>query len=366
MGLNPTNLSVHGGRGWCPGDAPAVNADVNNVFYPPSPKVVAVIRELAAAVNHLPDPRCERLRSKIAALHRVDAQSIEVGNGSSELLQVILTGLVGRGEGATIFDPTYGEYERCLEYAGAQITKVRFPEGRSFESSPDLILSGVDASTRMVVLCNPNNPTGRVMSRTDILEVMRRVGAGVWVVVDEAYIEFSLAESLVADTTEWPNLFVVRTFSKAYALSGLRIGYVVMGEGAGEAFARLVRTPWPVGILAMTAAEAALDDADYVRDMLDAMRNLKDEFARGINGLGPFEALPSETNFFLVDSSRSGLTGSDLCRLLEKQRIFVRDCTSFGDSLRERFVRLTTRSREENLRVTDALGAALRTRRLAS
>jgi histidinol-phosphate aminotransferase len=360
------HLSAHGGRGArfinekTPGHPSVVNADVNNAFYPPSPAALAAIHEFAARVNQLPDPSCEGLRSRLAALLQVQASNIEIGNGSSELLQAIITGLVKQGESAVILDPTYGEYNRCLSHVGADVRTARLFEEHAFRPTVDSIMREVDESTRMIIICNPNNPSGQVMSRVDLLSLLDQVGPDVWVVLDEAYIEFSPGNSLVSDTRERPNLFVVRTFSKAYALSGLRIGYVVMGEVAAGAFSLLVRPPWPVGLLAMIAAEAALEEGSYTDEMLAATRVLKGELVSALNKVHGIHVLPSETNFFLVDVEGTGVAAPDICRRLEEQMVFVRDCASFGESLRDRFIRVTTQTGEGNQRILGALESALK------
>lgn len=359
-------LAIHGGKIWKLTDYPStdlgqiISADVNNAFYSPSPAVTAAIQSHLTAINHLPDPSCHQLKDKLARFHHIDRTRIEIGNGSSDLLQTIITGFVSEGDGVVIFSPTYSEYERCAQSVGADIREVVLEEKDFFAPSVDAILGQIDESTRMVIICNPNNPTGQVLKKSDLLSLLRIVHPHVWVLVDEAYIDFSPSDSLIADTSEWMNLIVVRTFSKAYALAGLRIGYAVLGKSAAQTFSSIVRPPWPVSLLSLKAAEAALDEREYVDKMLAITRDSTKSLVKDLNRIKGLKVLPSKTNFSLVNVEATGIRATDLVHLLEEQRILVRDCSSFGEVFKNRFIRITAQSDVDNRRIVNALKVLIR------
>jgi histidinol-phosphate aminotransferase len=361
---NPT--AIHGGKIWelidhQNGDSgQVISADVNNAFYTPAPTVIAAIKSHVLSVNDLPDPSCRQLRQKLSRFHRIDEERIEIGNGSSDLLQATITGFLREGETVVILAPTYSEYERCARSVGADIRGVLLEARTSFAPNIESILAQIDESTRMLIICNPNNPTGQVLNKDDLLRLLRIVPANVWVLIDEAYIDFSLSNSLTNETKNWGNLIVVRTFSKAYALAGLRIGYAILGEDASHKFSGLVRPPWPVGLLSVKAAEAAIEDREYVEKMLSVTTDLTRKLANNLRDIPGIEVFPSETNFFLINIESAGREARALVDMLERQNILVRDCSSFGEVLQGGFIRITAQSDANNSRIVHAIEAMLR------
>lgn len=359
------NIAEHGGKFWQligARDAKLeriINADVNNAFYEPSPIVLGVIQSQLSELRHLPDSNCKQLKKDLASFHRIDETKIEVGAGSSDLLQTIITGFVGKGDHVILLSPTYSEYERCARSVGARIKKVMLRRSEGFVPDVSAILDQVDPATRMLIICNPNNPTGCVLKRADLLTIIGALDRNVWLVIDEAYIDYSPDESLIAETSRWPNLVVVRTFSKAYALAALRVGYAVLGEDAATRLSGLVRRPWPVSLLSLKAAEAALGDDAYVRKMVSVTRSLMRSLTEELNHSGRMTAFSSVTNYFLLDVKDSGRKTSDIIHRLQEKWILVRDCSSFGEEF-SRFIRITTQSELDNRRISDALGALLR------
>jgi histidinol-phosphate aminotransferase len=361
-----SQLAIHGGKMWQLADhrsdefSQVINADVNNAFYPPSPLVTAAIQAHLTAINHLPDTSCRLLKRKLASFYHVDQSRIEIGNGSSDLLQTIITGFLRPGDEMVTLSPTYGEYERCARSVGADTKAVALQERDFFAPSVNAILEGINESTRMVVICNPNNPTGQVLKKGDLLSLLRIIDPRIWVLIDEAYIDFSPTNSLIADTDEWRNLIVVRTFSKAYALAGLRIGYAILGDNAAQVFRNLIRPPWPIGLLSLKAAEAALDDREYVDRMLAVTRESTRKLVRDLNRIRGIKLLHSETNFSLANIEGTGIKATELVNLLEEQRILVRNCSSFGEALQNRLIRITAQSDIDNRRIINGLKAVIR------
>src|SRR6266496_2907174 len=155
MGFN--NIAAHGGRMWEIADsdptiaARIISADVNNAFYPPSPATVTAIESQMDALHHLPDTKCGRLKAALADFHNLDERMIEVGAGSSDLLQTIITGFLRPGDNIVLFSFTYSEYERCARSVGAKVKKARLLRANGFAADVNAILDQVDRSTRMVL-----------------------------------------------------------------------------------------------------------------------------------------------------------------------------------------------------------------------
>lgn len=359
------NIAAHGGELWQEiNSQPAgarrfINADVNNAFYPPSAVALSAIQSHLAELNQLPDSRCRQLKKDLAYFHDIDDERIEVGSGSSELLQTVITGFIGQADNVVLLSPTYGEYERCARSAGGRIKKVKLRRTDGFAPNVDDILHQVDSSTRMLVICNPNNPTGRVLRRADLLSMLEALERRVWLVIDESYIDYCPDESMIGEVSKWPNLLVVRTFSKAFALAGLRIGYVALGENAHKRLSELIRVPWPVGLLSLKAAEAALNDDGYVRKMVSVTRRLTCKLVDELNRAGRIRAFPTQTNYFLLDVDGSGRKVADIVQALKEKMILVRDCSSFGEEF-TRFIRITAQTEIDNQRIANALRVILR------
>jgi histidinol-phosphate/aromatic aminotransferase/cobyric acid decarboxylase-like protein len=334
---------IHGGALWQPrirstGDYDSiVMADVNDAWYPPAPRVLETIAEWTPRVHHSPDSSGTSLLEAIARHDNVPVESIRLGAGSSDLLHHIISSSVAGGDEVLTLDPTYSEYRRVALQAGASVRAIDFE--RLDQSKP-----------RLIALCNPNNPTGSVLTREELLRVVHAVPRHTYVLIDEAYIDFAPDESLLREAPNIENLVVVRTFSKAYALAGLRVGYAVMGERVRDLLERRGHAPWPVGLLGLRAAEVALEEDCHVRQRVAEY----DELKRSLIASVPFPVLPSATHFFLADLKGSGVIASDVIAHMAERGTYLRDLTGFTIRDLNRFVRITTQGPEDNLRIAKA------------
>ncbi len=267
----------------------------------------------------------------------VPIESIRLGAGSSDLLHHVISSSVAGGDEVLTLDPTYSEYRRIAWLAGASVRTIDMT--RLDQSKP-----------RLIAICNPNNPTGQVLTRAELLHVVRSVPRHTFVLIDEAYIDFAPEESLIGDAPQIENLIVVRTFSKAYALAGLRIGYAVMGERVRDLLDRRGRAPWPVGLLGLRAAEVALEEQCYVRQRVVELGELKSSLIASL----PIPTLPSATHYFLADLEGSGMTASAVLRHMSDRGIYLRGMAGFTNRELERFIRITTQGPADNLRIAKA------------
>jgi histidinol-phosphate aminotransferase len=305
--IRPLIRKLHG---YVPGEQPKISGliklNTNENPYPPSPKVLRAIRNAADGRLRLyPNPTADRLREKLAALHGCAPDNIIVGNGSDELLALTTRAFVEPADGKrstraqrTIqyFTPSYSLYPVLADIAGALKSAVPLnPDFTLPRLDPSRRGSGWDFRAALTFVTTPNAPSGRAFSLEE-LEALARAHKGV-LVLDEAYVDFA-RENAMALALKYPHVIVARTFSKAYSLCFLRVGYCV---GHPELIAALhkARDSYNVNGLGQIAAEATLDDLACYRRNFRRVIATRERLTEALNALG-FETLPSQTNFILT------------------------------------------------------------------
>ena len=279
-----------------------------------------------------PDPECLELRESLSRHTGAAVDSILVGNGSTELIhllaQAYLSPGAGGGKAALLLTPTYGEYAGACAWAGAEALTLTAQRDKGFAwdlaAAAEIIQSRRPA---LVFLCNPNNPTGVYLSREETAALAAAVAqSGGMLVLDEAYVNF-VADSwdaLALLREMGDNLVLLRSMTKDYALTGLRLGYAVAAPGVVAQLA--ARQPdWSVNSLAQAAGVVALADADYLPQARAAVAAAKDYLIRELTALG-YAVMPSAANFLLVSVG----DGAALRERLRRRGLFVRDGASFG------------------------------------
>jgi threonine-phosphate decarboxylase len=333
----------HGGAPAGGGPVLDFSASVNPLGPPAS--VLRALRRALAFVCRYPDPGCTELTARLAALHGVAPEQIVVGNGSSELIHVLPRALGARR--AAIVEPTYTEYLHASQLAGAEVGHW-LPDGEDFTPGP-FDPGGAD----LVWLGNPNNPTGYLWDVARLLGWIRTCPRTVFA-VDEAFLPFETREaslSLIPHLHRLPNLVVLRSLTKVYALPGLRLGYAVAHpEIAGRLRRQLV--PWSVNVLAQAAGLAALEDDGFL-DRTHAWARAERAFLGGrLAGLPYLRPLASSTIFVLV--RLHGGTAARLTAALRERGLLIRDASNFV-GLDGRYVRISLRSPEDNRRLVEEL-----------
>jgi L-threonine-O-3-phosphate decarboxylase len=324
-----------------------IDFSVNSNPYGPPPGV----REALARVplERYPDRECLALRGILAQKHGVTPEHLVVGNGTTELLQLIALAFIRPGDTALVVEPTFGEYQRVSLLAGGRVTTLTLARENGFQPDAAAIAKAIGQShPRIVWLCHPNNPTGiswDVQRIGGLIDTFRNS----LFVIDEAYLRFDPGAMSVHEQTDgYPNVLISRSMTKDYALAGLRLGYLIGQPDQIEAVRR-VRPAWNVNALAQAAGAAALEQDTWLADCIGRLHENKRALTDGLRRLG-FDPLPSSTHYFLV---RVGDGAAFRARLL-RHNVMVRDCASFG--LPE-FVRIATRTPAENSRLLDALAA---------
>ena len=326
----------------------AVKMASNENALGPSPKALAAIRRSLGQVHRYPDGGCFYLRQKLAKFLRVEPERLVFGNGSDELLVFAVRAFVSPGDEVVIADPTFLIYEIAGQAENARIVKVPM---RDFRYDLDGMRTKIGPRTKLVFIANPDNPVGTYVGARKLETFLKAVPREVVVVLDEAYYEFAAVQKdypeSLALLKEYPNLFVTRTFSKAYGLSRLRIGFGVAAAPIIRALNK-VREPFNVNRLAQEAAVAALDDRGHLRRTLKLVAQGRRYLTRELERMG-FRCVDTATNFVLVDL-RTDARG--LYEQLLRKGVIVRPMAAWG---LKSFLRITIGKMNENRRFIKAL-----------
>lgn len=324
----------------------------------PSPRAVRAIRSALAHLVHYPDPDCVALRRTLAKRYGLTEECFLIGSGSSELIQLLPAALSIRR--ALVIGPTFSEYARTVRLHGGQVSRLDAARSEHYRPPLRETLAAVHAarhSVDAVFVCNPNSPTGQAVSNGELSELVRGAGRrGIWVVLDEAFVDYCEERSLLRDVTQHSRLIVLRSFTKLYALPGLRIGYLA---GAPEVVRRIRdrQPPWSVNALAQAAAVASVNDVRHVRRSLAFMQAERPRLARQLEQLPEVRVYPSAANFLMVELT-PWMTAATLAGVLRREGILIRDCSRIP-GLTERTVRVAVRTARENRRLVPAFRRAL-------
>ena len=316
----------------------------------PHPAVAEAIQRAAAAANRYPDPTAALLRRRLAERFDTDPPQVAVANGSCEILLAAALALCEPGAELVFAWPSFSIYPYLAPLAGAREVRVELGEGdvHDFEA----MLAEVTAATQLLLVCNPNNPTATHLPAARIGELMERVPGHVTVIVDQAYVEFQLDDDpdAVADLRrDFPNLVVLRTFSKCYGLAGLRVGYALCSP-AFRAAVDAVRQPFSVNAIAQAAAAEAILHQDDVAERVEKTIIERILVEEGVRELG-LETPDSQANFSWIDLGESA--EPDVVARLADAGILVRPGEALGGP---GHIRVTYGTRAENERFLSALG----------
>ena len=292
-----------------------------NSFMPP-PGIKKILDTVA--INHYPDSEATELRQRLSEKLGVAPDNILAGNGAVELIRLIALTYFERGDSVLVLEPTFGEYEVACQIVGAVVFKQWARAEEDFAPRIEETVSLIrQHHPRGVFICNPNNPTGKYLTRQEV-ETILDACADSLLILDEAYIAFVNQSWPSLDLISRDNVIIVRSMTKDYALAGLRLGYAIANQEIIDSLRR-VRLPWNVNVVAQKAGVIALEDADYLKWCEQKVREVKQFLTTELYRIG-FTLVSSKANFFLVrvDDAKGFRTA------LLRHGILVRDCTSFG------------------------------------
>jgi histidinol-phosphate aminotransferase len=257
-----------------------------------------------AGLNRYPEPHPHELAARLAGLYGVAPAQLLPGRGSDESIDLVVRGFCRAGvDNVIICPPTFGMYSVAARIQGAEVREVPLLRDREFALDTPAVLAACDASTRIVFLCSPNNPTGNALADADVEKVLEALAGKALVVIDEAYIEFSGAPSLAASLAKYPNLVVLRTLSKAYGLAGARVGSLIADAAIVSLLAKVI-PPYSIPQLTIEAVLAALS-APQLAVQRERVALIRAERERLRAGLAASPAVirvwPSVANFLLAD-----------------------------------------------------------------
>ena len=329
-----------------------------NPLGPPATGLLA-IRAALKQIVHYPDPDCWQLKQELAQQCAVDPEMILVGNGSTELIHLLPRAL--RIRSALVVGPTFEEYAHALTEGGSSVQYVLATHEEQFRPPLKEMLrqlSGKPSRFDAVYLCNPNNPTGQVLNRLAVRELAEVVARRQsWLIVDEAFIDYCPAQSVMPMLREYPHMIVLRSLTKFYAMPGLRIGYLV---GARKVVDRVKdrQPPWSVNSLAQTISRAVLRDHAYAAKSRTYMKSERARLMRGLRSLAGLIVYPSAVNFVLLELPVT-TSAAEVTDRLAAERILVRDCSTMP-GLTSQMIRVAVKTEKENRRLLAVLSSCLR------
>lgn len=318
----------------------------------PSPKVLEAINKYARMANRYPDQGLV-VRSKIAQINGLDGpENVMLGNGSSEVYDNIFRMFIQPGDEVIQHTPCFGIYKLRGEILGAKMVSVPmiYKDRKELLFDADGILNAITDKTKIIVVANPNNPTGNFMDAADFVRIAE---TGIPFVVDEAYVEYAgLKMSQVGLTRKYKNVLVTRTLSKAYGLAGLRFGYALGDRDViGQISAALI--PWNVGTIPMWAALAALEDEESLQMRVKFNNEQLEFIEKSLSDIPGLTVFHSYANYILFDGGAAGKKGTDMVAYAQERGIILRpESPKYGS---EGWFRVTVGTREENEMVVDII-----------
>jgi threonine-phosphate decarboxylase len=342
--------NIHGGDIWSHQDKELLDfsASLNPLGMPPEVLQGAQTGVLLSV--HYPDPNCTALREAISKAEHIPTEYLLCGNGGAELLDRLVLAL--KPKRAMILAPTFGEYERTLQVNDCKVFYHYLKKEQDFDLTED-ILRVLRPDLDLLILCNPNNPTGRVISKDLLLKILHRCQKlKITLLVDESFLSLTdkeKQENLAPYVAEFPSLLLLRSMTKSYAMPGLRLGYFVSQNTDLLDKMKLTGQPWSVSLPAQMAGIAALNCPRWAEQGNQLVRPQRERLMTALRGFG-FQVWESSVNYLLFRVP--GRT--DLREALLKHHILIRSCANFR-GLGKNFYRIAVRTESENTALLHAL-----------
>ena len=328
----------------------------------PSRQALRVLAGEAALIRHYPDPDCISLKRAIQRRWHIPPERLVVGNGSTELIDIIPRALSLRS--ALIVGPTYAEYAHAVQRAGGRSSMIMAKRTDAYRPPLEEVTRRLSRQQRgreridSIFICHPNSPTGRPAPRHDLQALFGAADrAGVWVVVDESFIDYCRALTCLPQVRSYRRVIILRSFTKFYGLPGLRIGFSVSSPTVAALLKRF-QPPWSVNAAAQRAAEAAIADVVHARRCRTCVEEERTYLTAQLSSLDGLTVIPSSANFLLIELPPS-FRSRAVTATLRRRGLLVRDCSSL-EGCTARMIRIAVRTRRDNARLIEALGGILR------
>ncbi len=317
----------------------------------PSPKALAAIRDTLQLAYLYPDQSSHILKEELAKRLGVTVQNLVIGNGSDEIMQFIAAAFLNAGEEVLISENTFSTYEFVARLFDGT---PKFVPLKNFAYDLEGFAEALTLKTKLVFLCNPNNPTGTYFSNADLQKFLSKVPKGVIVVIDEAYANYNEASDFPRSldlVREGRDVVVLRTFSKLFGLAALRVGYGIAKPELTH-YLNMVKLPFNVNRFAQVAAAAALEDTSFIKKSIKVNQDGKKYLYEELKALG-LDYIPTQANFICVNTKKK----ADLVFIeMMREAVIIRPLTSFG---LPNSIRVTVGTKEQNRKFIAALKKAL-------
>jgi histidinol-phosphate/aromatic aminotransferase/cobyric acid decarboxylase-like protein len=333
-----------------------INADVLDAWFPPAPAVTETLNaNLDWLLRTSPPTDCSGMINAIAKARRVRPANILPGNGSSDLIYRALRHWLWPDAHVLILDPTYGEYAHVLEQViGCTVDRLTLSATEDYAVNLDRLSVALRDAYDLVVLVNPNSPTGRHVARTELESVLRTAPSTTRIWIDETYVEYAgEGESLESFAAASASVIVCKSMSKVYALSGARVAYLCGAPHQLESL-RAITPPWVVGLPSQVAAVRAIGAPDYYRERYRETNMLRTMLAKDLQALG-WKIIPGIANFLLCELPETGPDAETVVGACRAHGLFLRNAHTMGTALGERMIRLAVKDPGTNRRMLEIL-----------
>lgn len=321
-----------------------------------SPRIRRELADHLDVISRYPDREYTALRCAMAVYAGTEPDHILVGNGATELISLFIQNL--NPKAALILGPTYSEYERALTLAGSQTSYYPLQEEHLFQIDAEDLCSKLNKDLDLLVLCNPNNPTGTAINRQALRKILSVCqNLEITVLVDETYVEFTPEEaeiSAVPLTGEFKNLIVLRGTSKFFAAPGLRLGYAITGNNSLITRAEGRKDPWGINSIAELAGQLMFSDRDYIRQTRQLIFGERTRLYRELSTWDSIKLYPTMGNYQLVRILKEDITSHQVFEHCIRQGLMIRDCSDFP-TLDEHYFRFCFMLPQDNDRLVQAL-----------
>lgn len=334
-----------------------INADVLDAWFPPAPAILEVLADyLPWLTRTSPPTHCEGLIEAVAETRGVRPENVLPGAGSSDLIYRAFREWLNPTSRVLLLDPTYGEYAHVLEHViGCQVARFTLDRAEGYRVSLRRLHTILQGAWDMVVLVNPNSPTGRHIPRAQLEELFADIPKSTRVWMDETYVEYAgEGESLETFAAVHSNIVVCKSMSKVYALSGMRVAYLCGDRKLLDPL-RAITPPWVVGLPAQVAAVKALHADGYYSERYRETHFLRDNLSAGLRALG-WDVVPGVANFLLAHLPAGGPSSAELVQACREQGLFLRDASAMGTRLGDRCIRIAVKDAVTNQRMLGILG----------
>lgn len=336
----------------------ATNADGLDAWFDPSPKAVSKLSEfLTFSIKTSPPVHAEGLIDTISLTRSVPKENILVAGGSSDLMFALFPNL--NCKSAMILDPMYGEYRHIFENVidGVDLEKYLLTAEKDFNIEISHFISAInDKRPDIVVIVNPNSPTGKFLNKQEVLEILKNIPPETIFVIDETYIDYlDTKESMETLVSAHDNLIIIKSMSKVYSLSGARVGYIVAPKSTAEKIDKHI-APFSVSTTAQILAIEVLKDNAYYQKKWEETRTLRSEFIESLKQINNIKLYFGEGNFILIEllGTNKG-KAEEFVKNLASKNIFIRNADSMSSQFNGDFLRIAVRDKQMNEKITIGL-----------